>query len=123
MIVGIGLDLVAHARVARLLERFGERPLARLLTSRERKGLHGPAATFLAARLAAKEAAFKALGTGWAQGVTWKRAEILNRASGAPELHLSGAARAHMEAIGGRRVHVSLTHTREHAAAVVIIES
>ncbi|MBD3236116.1 MAG: holo-[acyl-carrier-protein] synthase [Candidatus Eisenbacteria bacterium] len=123
MIVGIGIDLVRQARVARMLERFGERLLSRVLTARERAALHGPPALFVAARLAAKEAAFKALGTGWAAGVSWGRAEVLNLPSGAPELRLNGAARARMEALGGRRTHVSLTHTREHAAAVVVIES
>ena len=123
MIVGMGIDLVSVARVARALERFGSRFPERILTEREREAGHGPPAIYLAGRLAAKEAAFKALGTGWGAGVTWRHVEILRRDSGAPEMRLSGAARARMTERGGRRIHVSLSHTDDHAVAVVVIET
>ena len=122
MIVGIGVDMVELARVERGLARFGERFAGRILSSRERAAVHGSAGVYLASRLASKEAAFKALGTGWARGVTWKDVEVLNRASGAPELCLRGGALARLREIGGQKTHISLTHTREHAVALVVIE-
>lgn len=122
MILGVGVDLIEVARVRRAWARFGERFARRILTDAERGSLHGDPAAYLAARLAAKEAAFKALGTGWASGVTWRQVEILNTLSGAPEMRFSGAARRHMTERGGGDVHVSLTHTAGHAAAVVVIE-
>lgn len=121
MIVGIGLDLVEIERVRRAWARFGDRFVRRVLTEPERAAIHGDSAAFLAARLAAKEAAFKALGTGWASGVTWRDVEVLRSPSGAPVIRLGGAARQTCARRGGDAVHVSLTHTRGHAAAVVVI--
>jgi holo-[acyl-carrier protein] synthase len=76
-----------------------------------------------AARFAAKEAAFKALGTGWAAGVKWKDVEVKRLASGQPELHLHGEALARATAAGTRRFHVSLTHDQLVSCAVVILEA
>ena len=121
MIVGIGLDLIEVERVRRAWARFGDRFVRRILTAAERASLHGDPAAFLAARLAAKEAAFKALGTGWASGVTWRDVEVLRSPSGAPEIRLGGAAEEICARRGGAGVHVSLSHTRGHAAAVVVI--
>jgi holo-[acyl-carrier protein] synthase len=121
VIVGIGLDLIEVERVRRAWARFGDRFVRRILTPAERASLHGDPATFLAARLAAKEAVFKALGTGWANGVTWRDVEVLRSSSGAPEIRLGGAAGEVCARRGGAGVHVSLSHTRGHAAAVVVI--
>ena len=76
-----------------------------------------------AARFAAKEAAFKALGTGWAAGVKWKDIEVERLASGKPELHLFGEALARATAMGATRFYVSLTHDQLVSCAVVIFES
>jgi holo-[acyl-carrier protein] synthase len=122
MILGVGVDLVEIERVRRAWARFGERFARRILTDAERAGLHGDPVAYLAARLAAKEAAFKALGTGWAAGVTWRQVEILNTLSGAPEISLSGTAQRRLAQRGGDGIHISLTHTAAHAAAVVVIE-
>lgn len=121
MIVGIGLDLIEIARVRRAWSRFGDRFVRRILTASERAAIHGDPAAFLAARLAAKEAAFKALGTGWASGVTWRDVEVLRSSTGAPEIRLGGVAGEVCARRGGAGVHVSLSHTRGHAAAVVVI--
>lgn len=123
MIVGIGLDVIEIERVRRLLSLYGERFVARTLTPGERAGLHGDPAAYVAARLAGKEAAFKALGTGWGQGVTWKQVEILRDVSGAPRLHLHGVAARRIQSRAPLRAHVSLTHERTQAAAVVVLES
>jgi holo-[acyl-carrier protein] synthase len=75
----------------------------------------------LAARFAAKEAAFKAVGTGWSRGVTWGDAEVVSRTRGKPTLVVRGALRRHARSLGGVRFHVSLTHSGGYAAAVVVL--
>jgi len=124
MILGVGMDLVQIQRVHELLERKGERALARLFTPAEAarcRGGRSPRESF-AARFAAKEAFFKALGTGWGRGGSWTEVEVVSAPSGAPTLRLHGGAAALAEAAGVKRVHLSLTHTDELAAAYVVLE-
>ena len=124
MILGTGIDLVEVARIAELIGRHGERFLGRVFTPAElvyslpRAGRE----QHLSGRFAAKEAVFKALGTGWAQGVSWKQVEVLATSGGAPEVRLSGPAAERLAAMGGERVHVSITHTQGLAAASATIE-
>ena len=80
------------------------------------------AVPFLSGRFAAREACAKALGTGFAQGVNWLDMEILNDLSGRPVLTLSGAAAAIADRLGVRRVHLSISHERNYAVAMVILE-
>ena len=80
------------------------------------------AAQHYAARFAAKEATFKALGTGWAGGLAWHDAEVVSQDSGAPALILHGRALELFRAFGATRAHLSLSHTTEHAVAQVILE-
>lgn len=124
MILGIGVDMVAIERIGALLERHGGRALERLFTPGEAGYCRGraQAAASFAARFAAKEAFFKALGTGWAEGVAWRDVEVIAAGSGAPSLRLSGAAAERARALGVRRHHLSLTHTAELAAAYVVLE-
>lgn len=124
MIVGVGMDLVQVRRVHELLERRGERALARLFTAAEAarcQGGRSPRESF-AARFAAKEAFFKALGTGWGRGGAWTEVEVVSAPSGAPSIRLHGAAAARARDAGVARVHLSLTHTDELAAAYVVLE-
>lgn len=124
MIVGIGIDLVEVARIAELAQRHGRR-LERLFTAQEVAYCQGrgrPAEAF-AARFAAKEAFFKALGTGWGAGGDWTEVEVLRSEAGAPALRLSGRAAAAAAERGVARVHLSLTHTDETAAAMVVLEA
>ncbi|MDB4948069.1 MAG: holo-acyl-carrier-protein synthase [Gemmatimonadetes bacterium] len=124
MIVGIGVDLASVARVDGLLARRGDQALARLFTPAEarrcREGRHPPES--FAARFAAKEAFFKALGTGWGRGGAWTDVEVVSADSGAPSIRLSGGAAALAEQRGVRSIHVSLTHTGDTAAAFVVLE-
>ncbi|HEX2093160.1 MAG TPA: holo-ACP synthase [Longimicrobiaceae bacterium] len=124
MIVGIGMDLVQIGRVRELLERRGERALHRLFTPGEVarcRGGRSPAESF-AARFAAKEAFFKALGTGWGRGGRWTEVEVVSAPSGAPSLRLHGTAAARAGARGVRRIHLTLTHTEGTAGACVVLE-
>ena len=125
MVVGLGIDVIENARIAQSLERFPERFVSRIYTDREKQYCEGCAnpAIHFAARFAAKEAAFKALGTGWAQGVHWKDIEVERLPTGQPILHLYGGALEHATSLGATRFLVSLTHDHTVSAAVVIIES
>jgi holo-[acyl-carrier protein] synthase len=124
-VLGVGIDIVPASRVDRMLSRHGERALARLFTpgERERAASFVNASLHLAARIAAKEAAYKALsGDGRAHGVGWLDLEVTRHADGRPDLAFHGAARRCMAELGATRCHLSLTHAGGVAAAVVIIE-
>ena len=125
MVLGLGTDLMETRRVQESIDRFGDRFLERVFTvgeitycQRKRKN----AAESFAARFAAKEAGAKALGTGISRGVSWKEFEVRREASGRPTLHLSGRAAELAEAMGVKRIQLSLTHSREVAMAMVIVE-
>lgn len=125
MILGIGTDIVTVERMAENLERLGERFARRLLTESElaefEKKHNG--ASYLAKRFAAKEAAVKALGTGFAEGITWKHVCVRNDDKGAPFIELTGPAQERALAMGVQRVHLSLSDEKDHAVAFVILES
>ncbi len=122
MIVGIGIDLCDVERIRRLLERDRERFVRRVFLEGECSycdGRRRPAIHY-AARFAAKEAFLKAVGTGWRLG--WRQVEVVRDASGRPELRLSGAAAEVAARRKIRRIHLTLTHTAETGAAVVVLE-
>ena len=125
MVLGIGIDVIENQRIAHSLERFPERFVSRIYTQTETEYCRRCARPEIhfAARFAAKEAAFKALGTGWARGVRWTDVEVLRRESGQPELHLYGAALERASELGATRFLVSLTHGQAISAAVVLMES
>ncbi|MGB8260451.1 MAG: holo-ACP synthase [Terracidiphilus sp.] len=125
MIVGTGIDLTEIPRIARSLERFGQRFLDRVYTAREqayclRKKRR--AAESLAARFAAKEAGAKALGTGISQGVNWLEIEVGREPGGRPTLVFHGRAAERAERMGVLRASLSLTHTGDLAMASVLLE-
>jgi len=125
VIAGIGIDLVDIARVDKLLDAKGERALLRLFTSDEvAYALARPLpAQHLAARLAAKEAAFKALaGNSLARGIGWREIEVV-RGEERPTLALHGRAADRAAELGVTSVWISLTHSATTAAAVVVLES
>jgi len=124
MIIGCGIDSVEVARIRRLAERFGRRFLERVFTEAEMAYADAKANRWerYAARFAAKEAGMKAIGTGWRRGIRWQDFEVLNAASGKPEMRLHGQALRIARSLGVRRINLSLTHTRALALAVVIIE-
>ena len=128
-IVGIGTDLVATARLTRMQADYGERLAARLLTAPELSAYHAAldagseaGAAFLARRFAAKEAAAKALGCGIGGDAGFHDLHVAHRASGAPQLLLTGRAAQRAERLGVQRTHLSISDEREHALAMVILE-
>jgi holo-[acyl-carrier protein] synthase len=124
MIVGLGVDLVEISRVRAIYQRHPARFLARILTERERKYVmrYKDPGERLAGRWAAKEAAFKALGTGLGAGMSWRDVEIVNGPAGRPELRFHGAALEQARALGANVFHVSVTHSHDSAMAQVILE-
>lgn len=124
MIVSIGIDIIEVYRIRETLERT-PRFAERVFTERERNycdGKGAAAAQSYAARFAAKEAFLKALKTGWRGQITWQDMEILNDDMGVPRIEISGEARELMEKLGASRIHLSMSHTAEHATAQVILE-
>jgi holo-[acyl-carrier protein] synthase len=130
MILGIGSDLIDIRRIEKTIERFGDRFLDRVFTETERRRCERRGPTRIASyarRFAAKEAAAKALGTGFRRGVFWRDLGVVNLPSGQPGLKLSGGALRRLEAItpAGMVAHLALTLTDEPplAQAVVIISA
>lgn len=121
MLISLGLDLVEVPRIRTLLERHGSRFTARTFTEGERAYCDACAdpAIHYAARFAAKEAVAKALGTGFAEGVSWLDIEVMRDGKGGPSVQLHGAAGVLAKSLGVTRVLLTLTHTKEMAAASV----
>ena len=121
MIVGIGLDLTETARMAAIVARWGDRFTHRVFTETEREHAAARAnpAEHLAARFAAKEATIKALGT----GLIFTEMAVVGGGRQRPEMVLSGRALVIARGLGVDRLHLTLTHTKELAAAVVVAES
>jgi holo-[acyl-carrier protein] synthase len=125
MIVGNGIDIAETQRIKESIERYGERFRNRVYTLREIEYCERfkNKAERYAASFAAKEAAFKALGTGWRDGIRWLDVEVTHLPSGKPELALWGRAREVAQQLGVARVTVSLSHANHYAVAQVIFES
>lgn len=124
MITSLGVDIIELDRVRATYERFGERFLERVLTDAERaycKRKVDPVPS-VAGRFAGKEAVAKALGTGIARGVHWRSIEIVREPSGKPGIALHGEAKRLADEAGVRAVHFSLTHGRDAAVAVAVLE-
>jgi holo-[acyl-carrier protein] synthase len=124
MIVGTGIDITEVPRIAATIARFGERFLHRIFTEGEISYCDAKAnsAERYAARFAAKEAAMKAIGTGWNHGVTWRDVEVSRMPGGRPTITFHGKAAEFAAKLGAKHVALSLTHTAEHAIAQVILE-
>ena len=123
IVIGHGVDLTEVARIERMLAEHGERFGERVFTDTER--LYADAggrrrAERYAARFAAKEAAFKALGTGWRSGIAWTDAEVVHGADGAPTLRVHGALAQAATERGVTLWRISLTHTDSLAMASVL---
>jgi holo-[acyl-carrier protein] synthase len=125
MIVGTGIDLAEVPRIAAAIDRFGDRFLRRVFTPDEIRYCDSKAnrAERYAARFAAKEAALKAIGTGWNRGVSWVEIEIRREPGGRPTIVFHGKAADFAAKLGVKHAAVSLTHTKQTAMAQVILEN
>ena len=125
MILGLGSDITDARRIAKVIERHGDRFLARVFTDIERSKAErrkNRAETY-AKRFAAKEACAKALGTGIRHGVWWRDMGVVNMPSGQPTMALTGGARKRLDALTprGHRAQIDLTITDEGPMAVAFV--
>jgi holo-[acyl-carrier protein] synthase len=125
VIVGLGLDIAEIDRIEAAVTRHGAPFLERIYTTREVAYCESHKNKFerYAARFAAKEAAMKALGTGWRRGVRWRDIEVARDASGKPTLRLEGAARQIATGLGVKNISLTITHSGNLALAEVIFEN
>ena len=131
MIVGLGMDLVEIGRIRHALDRYGLHFVNKILhasevdvkLSSECDILSANTVAYMAARFAAKEAGAKALGTGFIGGISFRDIRILSLASGKPEVIFHNKALERARELGVTHAHLSLTHTRDTAGAVVVLES
>lgn len=125
MIVGTGIDIAEVPRIRAAIGRFGQRFLNRIYTAGEVLYCDSKANRVerYAARFAAKEAAMKALGTGWSRGVRWRDIEVVRPRGSRPTIVFRGQAAAWAEKLGVKNIALSLSHTEEQAIAHVILES
>jgi len=124
MILSIGIDIAEVYRIRETLART-PRFRERVFTATEQaycESKGAAAAQSYAARFAAKEAFLKALKTGWRGKITWHDIEVINDAEGVPSLNITGEAARLLEKLGAAHIHVSISHTTEHAIAEVILE-
>ncbi len=122
MIESVGIDLVETQRIKLAMDRYGERFTNRVFTPWEIEyclSKINPALSF-AGRFAVKEAVFKAIGTGFAEGVKWTSVEVVNDRRGQPQVRLGSGIRNH---IGSKKIIISLSHTNEYAVASAILVS
>jgi holo-[acyl-carrier protein] synthase len=124
MIYGIGTDIVRVARMQQDLERFGARFAERILTDNELREFSASnrPAHFLARRFAAKEAAAKALGTGFSHGLALRHIGVVHDEAGKPLLEFTDAALVFMRERGITSAHISLSDEEDHAVAFVTLE-
>ncbi len=122
MIIGIGTDIIEIARVAKAIEKIEF--VNKVFTAHEIAYCESKKkAENFAARFAAKEAFFKAMGTGWRDGMSILEVEIQNDDLGKPSIVLSGVCLAKFEAAGGKKIHLTLSHNKDSAIAFVVLES
>ncbi len=121
-IIGIGTDITECLRIAQMIERHAELFINRVFTPQETKFCQSRkhATQHFAGRWAAKEAALKALGTGWRRGIRWRDVEVISEGKGAPTIELHGEARNVAKQLGIDRVMLSIAHCRSHATAYAI---
>jgi holo-[acyl-carrier protein] synthase len=125
LIVGLGLDIAEIDRIEAAITRHGAPILERLYTPEEVAYCESHRNKFerYAGRFAAKEAAMKALGTGWRRGVRWRDIEVIRERSGKPSLALKGAAKRIAEELGTKNISLTITHSGNLALAEVIFEN
>ncbi len=124
MIFGTGTDMVSISRIERLIDKYGKRFLGKIFTEHELEESvnRRDRAQFFAARFAAREAFFKALGTGWGRGISLKEVSVVRSGLGKPDFALSGRASRVLEEQGITGTHLSITHDGDYALAFVIME-
>lgn len=122
-IIGIGIDIIEIARIEKAMQKGSDRFRHRTFTDREVEYCEKKRKKYqhYAARFAAKESAMKALGTGWRKGIGFSEIELIHGSSGKPELFFHGKAGEILDASGGKEAFVSVSHSHNYAAAMVVL--
>ncbi|RKZ32136.1 holo-[acyl-carrier-protein] synthase [bacterium] len=125
MIIGVGIDIVEIERIRRIIEHYGDKFIERIFTVSERKYCHNKMdyAGCYAGKFAGKEAFLKALGTGLARNIRWKEIEIITEKSGKPQIIVKGNVLRLIEQLNIIRIYISISHSKENAMAMVILEN
>jgi holo-[acyl-carrier protein] synthase len=124
MIFGIGTDLVEVSRIEKILQKWGDKFLAKVYSQNEIDYCKKKAfpSIHYAARFAVKESFLKSLGIGLGMGVKLQDIEVVNNQQGSPVLNVQESIKARLDKLGINKIHVSITHTREYAQAIVVLE-
>ena len=124
MIQGIGIDLVENERIKKIINKWGQKFLQRVFSEREINycARHIQASIHYGARFAAKEAFLKALGIGLGMGVKLHEIEVVHDDQGKPDLSVRDGAQIQIEQKQIKKIHLSLTHTKNYASAIVLLE-
>lgn len=125
LIVGMGIDIIEVPRIAKQLDSGAENFIHRIFTEDEVRYCEGKLrnkAQNYAVRFAAKEAFFKAIGTGWRNGLSWRDIAMINDELGKPSIVVSGQAQKIIEALHVSKIHVSVSHLKQVAVAIIILE-
>ncbi|MDE5833778.1 MAG: holo-ACP synthase [Desulfovibrio sp.] len=122
MIIGVGIDLADSRRIEKIYKRFGIKFAAKILSPTELEKLPDDPIPYLAGRFAAREAFVKALGTGFSKGVDWLDTRVENDRAGRPVVFLKGRAEVIARDLGVKQIHLSISHERHYAVAMVILE-
>lgn len=124
MIYGIGIDLVENDRLEKIIQKWGDKFLCRVYSDHEiaycKK--HAQSAMHYGARFAVKESFLKAVGVGLGGTIKLREIEVFNDENGKPVMRLSGGARDFLKQAGIERHHLSITHTKKYATAIVLLE-
>lgn len=124
MIYGIGIDLVENDRIEKIIQKWGDKFLCRVFSDKEIAycNRHIQASIHYGARFAVKESFLKAIGTGLGGGVKLREIEVINEENGQPKLMLHGGAKEYLVKAGIDNIHMSITHTKNYASAIVLLE-
>jgi len=121
MVLGLGIDIIEIERIKKSIERYGDRFLNKVFTNEEIKYCNSKFNKYqhYAARFAAKEAVYKALTSGWKEGLRWKDIEIQNDASGMPSINSTGKLQSFLS--GDTQLRISISHSQNYVTSVAII--
>lgn len=124
MIHGTGVDIIEISRIKKSMDRYAGKFEEKIFTPQEIEYCRSKAdpCKHFAGRFAAKEAILKSLGTGMAQGISWKDMEILNRETGAPVLQITGGGKAVFDSLNLKNIHISISHNQLYAIAQAVAE-
>jgi holo-[acyl-carrier protein] synthase len=123
MVIGVGIDLVKIDRIQKMVEKWNKRFLNRIFTSDEQRYSYSFRHPFphLAGRFAIKEAVFKAIGTGWRDGVKWTDIEVYNESSGQPRVRVYGKVKKKIEDQGVTNIQASISHDTEYSVGQIVL--